>query len=393
VRQAPVPQQLDLGPDGLEQVVVDPLRVDAVQRLAVDALVHQHERSRLGGGQRDEPGGAHAEVAGGQRHQRLVLDGPAQRPEALLVAEVARHDPAVEAEQQVGAALVHPQRLDEQAAAVAGVGEVRSGAAGVQAGLVDAGDGHAHVRQAVGDGRGPGPPGWRPQDDHGQGPAQPARQQGAQRRQVDRRDQQPAEHHPEHHHPRPAPPGPAHPGRRRGGDTGGDGHEELGGGRVVDEEVEGIGPLGQRGRARRVRQPDQRGDHQPQRPAHRRRPDRPPAPMGEAHQGPAHEGDQARQPRDGDDQRDQPGRDGVDAPQQVMGVVDHGVPGQPLHQQHDRQAGGGHAKAQDVRRGPLGHHRRGLVHFDGSGRSDGPDDVSHPPTMTTASRRRITPAG
>ena len=66
--------------------------------------------------------------------ERLVLDRPAQRGERSLVAEVAAPERAVHAEQEVGAALVGAERLDEVAAAVGAGAEVRRRPTGVDAG-------------------------------------------------------------------------------------------------------------------------------------------------------------------------------------------------------------------------------------------------------------------
>ena len=71
-------------------------------------------------------GRAHADVAGLQRHQGLVLDRAAQRDERPLVADVLQPQPPVEAEEEVGgpfggAAHLHIRR----AAVVEGGEEVR----------------------------------------------------------------------------------------------------------------------------------------------------------------------------------------------------------------------------------------------------------------------------
>ena len=69
-----------------------------------------------------------------QRHQRLVLDGPPQGRVRHLVADVLEPQPPPGAEHEVGVALVLPEGLDEQLAAVGEPGEVRGRAPGVHAG-------------------------------------------------------------------------------------------------------------------------------------------------------------------------------------------------------------------------------------------------------------------
>ena len=100
--------------------------LDAVQGTTRDGLVREHEAVGLRGGECREPRRADADVAGRQRDERFVLDGPAQRGERLLVTEIARLEAAVDAEHQVGAALVVAERLDEQRGPVAAGREVRA---------------------------------------------------------------------------------------------------------------------------------------------------------------------------------------------------------------------------------------------------------------------------
>ena len=126
MRDPVLAHERDLTPHGSEHAVGHLCRLDAIERLALDGLVGEHERVRLGGRERDQPRCANPDVARGQRHHRLVLDGPPQRRERTLVAEVAAVDHSVEPEEEVGAALVLAQRLDEEALTVGRLPEVRA---------------------------------------------------------------------------------------------------------------------------------------------------------------------------------------------------------------------------------------------------------------------------
>ena len=77
----------------------------------------------------------------------MVYDGQGQ-----LVAEVLALSPPVDAEQEVGAALVLAEGLDEQLLPVGGDTEVRRRAPGVDARPLQALEWHAHRCQALGDG-------------------------------------------------------------------------------------------------------------------------------------------------------------------------------------------------------------------------------------------------
>jgi hypothetical protein len=81
-----------------------------------------------------------------------VLDRAAQRRERSFVAQVVPLGPAVEAEQEIGAALVGAERLHEQLAAVRGHGEVGGGTAGVDARRDDAVQRESHGSESIGDG-------------------------------------------------------------------------------------------------------------------------------------------------------------------------------------------------------------------------------------------------
>ena len=114
----PVPPQLtDEAPDRGEHVIGHVARIDPVEGLARRWL-------RRRGRSRSARPSATARRAGvrtptdsrGEGDERFVLHGALQRRERSLVAEVAGEEAAVEAEQQIGAALVGAERLDEQLA-------------------------------------------------------------------------------------------------------------------------------------------------------------------------------------------------------------------------------------------------------------------------------------
>ena len=117
MRDAMGTQQSKLSPHVGQHAVGQLGGIEAIEGSTGDGLVGEHVAIRLRGGERDDTRGADAEVAGHQRDERLVLDGPAQRRERPLVAEIARLDAAVQPKEQIGAALVGTQRLDEQALA------------------------------------------------------------------------------------------------------------------------------------------------------------------------------------------------------------------------------------------------------------------------------------
>ena len=81
-----------------------------------------------------------------------MLDGALQRLERSLVAEVAGLEAAVEAEQQIGAALVGAERLDEELGAVGIDTEVGRGPAGVDAGPLESAHGQSDGAEPVDDG-------------------------------------------------------------------------------------------------------------------------------------------------------------------------------------------------------------------------------------------------
>ena len=80
--------------------------------------------------------------------KRFVLHARAATTERPFVAEVAGLETAVEAEQQVGAALVGAERLDEELRAVRVDAEVGRGSPGVDAGRLELAHGDARRRRA-----------------------------------------------------------------------------------------------------------------------------------------------------------------------------------------------------------------------------------------------------
>ncbi len=117
VRDAVASEVGDRRPDRCEHLIGDLLRVELVERLAVDGVVGGHERVRLGRRHGAQARRADLEVACGQGEQRFVFDRPSQRGERPLVAEVPPLQAPVDAEQEVGAAFVASEHLDEEPAA------------------------------------------------------------------------------------------------------------------------------------------------------------------------------------------------------------------------------------------------------------------------------------
>jgi hypothetical protein len=111
---AVLPQAAHLLPDRRQHAVGDLVGLQPIEAAPLDGLVGKDERVRLAGGERHQSRRADAKVTRRQCHQRLVLDAAPERREGALVAEVAAVDVAIEAEQQVGAALVLAERLHEQ---------------------------------------------------------------------------------------------------------------------------------------------------------------------------------------------------------------------------------------------------------------------------------------
>jgi hypothetical protein len=137
----PGPVQLgDQAPDPPEDPVVEPLDGHVVQRAALEAGERQGQPAGVDLGDAEQPGGADAVAGRQRRHQRLVLDRLLQGGRDRLVAETAEAQPAVETEQQVAAALLVAEDLDEDAASVGRGAEERPGPAGVDRRRVDPGD-------------------------------------------------------------------------------------------------------------------------------------------------------------------------------------------------------------------------------------------------------------
>ena len=105
-------------PDRREHLIGDIARIDPVEGLAIDRLVHEDVAVRLRRRDRPQVRRPHADGPCRERDERFVLDGAPQRQERSFVAEVAGEEAAVEAEQQIGAALVRAERLEEQLGAV-----------------------------------------------------------------------------------------------------------------------------------------------------------------------------------------------------------------------------------------------------------------------------------
>ena len=149
----PVPPQLtheapDLGEHGIGHIA----RVDPVERLAVDRFIGEDVTVRLGRRDGPQAGRPHPDRPRGEGDERFVLDGAPQRQERLLVAEVAGQETAVEAEQQVGAALVGAERLDEQLGAVRFDTEVRRRPASVDSRAIELAQGDPDGGEPVDDG-------------------------------------------------------------------------------------------------------------------------------------------------------------------------------------------------------------------------------------------------
>ena len=104
----------DQPPDRGEHVVGDLGRVEPIERPALDRVVGEDVAVRARRWRTPAGAACARRGRGGEGDERLVLDGAAQRGERPLVAEVVGLEPPVEAEQQVGAALVVAERLDEQ---------------------------------------------------------------------------------------------------------------------------------------------------------------------------------------------------------------------------------------------------------------------------------------
>jgi hypothetical protein len=137
----------DQAPDPAEDLVGEPLGRHPVQRAPADADERQGQPVGVDLGDGEQPGGADAIARRQRRHQRLLLDRLPQRRRDRLVAQAAEAQPAVEAEQQVAAALLAAEDLDEDAAAVGRGPEERPRPAGIHRGRMDLGDVDARPAQ------------------------------------------------------------------------------------------------------------------------------------------------------------------------------------------------------------------------------------------------------
>ena len=195
-----------------ENLVGQFIGLDPVERSTFDGVVREHERVRLCRHQRPKARCSDTEVAGGEGQERFVLDGSAQRREGPLVAEVVALDPTVDPEQQVGAALVLAEHLDEELVPALGGGEVRRRAASVDAGGMDLGQWKADAGHAGGDGVGGRPSGGCAEGDERGGTGEPADHDCLQRIERGRRRQCAHDHQPDHGDPSDTPPRPVQPG-------------------------------------------------------------------------------------------------------------------------------------------------------------------------------------
>ena len=147
VGDAMAAQLLHALPDLQQHLVGDRLVGDTVKGVARGALVGEKKALVADVGGHHKARGQDAQVVGVQCDERLVLDHALKRREGATVAHVLEAQEAVDAEHQVGAALVAAQHLDEEGAPVLGLTEVGGGASGVDAGAReprqrDTGSGH-----------------------------------------------------------------------------------------------------------------------------------------------------------------------------------------------------------------------------------------------------------
>ncbi len=206
-------QEAHLLPDLTEHLVGDLLGGDAVERTAGHGVVGQHERVRVGLGHRPHPRRAHPEVAGHQGDERLVLDRSAQRRERPLVAAISPTQGAVHPEQQVGAALVGAERLDEVAAAVGGRAEVRRRPTCVHLRRVEGGERQPDDVETVADRRRRRAPRRRAEHHEGHRAGEPTGQRGVEGVERDRRRDEADPHQTEDGQPAQPPPPASQPGR------------------------------------------------------------------------------------------------------------------------------------------------------------------------------------
>ena len=104
----------DALPDAPQDVVREGLVGDAVEGVAGHPLVGQQEAVVAGVGGDHEARREDGHVARVEGDEGLVLDHALQRGEGAAVADVLDAQEAVEAEHQIGAALVLAEHLDEE---------------------------------------------------------------------------------------------------------------------------------------------------------------------------------------------------------------------------------------------------------------------------------------
>ena len=161
-----------------QHLVGDGLVVDAVEGVAGGALVGEQKAVVADVGGHHQARGQDAHVVGVQRDERLVLDHALQRREGAAVAHVLEAQEAVDAEHQVGAALVAAQHLDEERAPVLGLAEVGGGAAGVDAGAREPGQRDTGAGHGLHDGGAAGSLVGRSESEQHRGAAHDAAAQG-----------------------------------------------------------------------------------------------------------------------------------------------------------------------------------------------------------------------
>ena len=196
------PQGADLLPYLADHGVGQLARLDPVQRAPGDALIGQHEAVGFRGGDAEQTWGTHAKLAGHEGHHGLVLDGPTQRRKRSLVSQLPRQYGAVDAEQEVGAALVAPEGLDKKGVAMTISTEIRRRPTGVDAGWLQRGHIDSHPAQP-GDHRFPRCPAQRaPHEHQRRRPRRPPDQDGQQALTRDGLGHEPGQDQPRDHGPR-----------------------------------------------------------------------------------------------------------------------------------------------------------------------------------------------
>ena len=344
------PQDHQLLPHERQDLVGHLLRLETVERTAGDGVVGQHEPVGFGGrGEGRDPRRADPHLAGHERDERFVLDGAPQRRVGLLVAEVPGLDPPVDAEHEIGAALVGTERLHEQLRAIGRGGEVGGRAAGVEAGLLELGQRLADRGQPRSDARAGRPLGRTPEEhDHRRtgGPSGEDRHQGVER---DRRLDEVDEGDGHRQRPPDPPPRARDPGGRRG-DHGDQRRNRARRPRpAAADGRDGLGVRDRHGRiARHLPQPggDQRGGHRRHDRGDQDMPRPRPHDCGQAGSEEHHAHDLG-----GDRQRgEEPHREAVEALEELGDDADRPLAEQGAEERHHEQRDHGDGHAQDVAR-------------------------------------------